>query len=276
MPATIMVRLTAGKPNDNVLKLAADVARQLEARKVIGIAACQPMQYLVGPDSYIPQDLIDRDREQIDKDLAAAEEQFRAALTAGILELDWRCAVSLEPLSGFVVREMRAADLLVTGRDHASLFDTTRHVELAATVMAAGRPVLVAGPQEQRLDLRHVMVAWKDSREARRAVEDALPLLARAASVTVAEIAREEEVTAAQQRLQDVAVWLKQHGIASSVRVVPERGEDASRLADLAEEIGAGLVVAGAYGHSRLAEWVLGGVTRDFLLTPTRCSLLSH
>jgi nucleotide-binding universal stress UspA family protein len=275
-PGTIMARLTAGKPNDPILRLASDVAAQLGARKLIGIAACQPMQYFGGPGEAIPPELVEQDYEQMAKDLAQAEKEFRSAFSVAGVDVDWRCATSTEPLAGFIAREMRAADLLVTAPSHASLFDSSRYVELAATVMAAGRPVLVAGPEVARLDLGHVLVAWKDSREARRAVEDALPLLKRAGAVTVAEIAPEDELAPAQERLDDVAAWLRQHGITSTTSALPTAGDDASRLAAMAEKTGAAMVVAGAYGHSRLAEWVLGGMTRDFLLKPSRCSFVSH
>jgi nucleotide-binding universal stress UspA family protein len=73
-----------------------------------------------------------------------------------------------------------------------------------------------------------------------------------------------------------VAVWLGRHGVIARQVAVPSRGDDANALCALAQDIGAELTVAGAYGHGRLREWVLGGVTKDLLLSKDRYSLLSH
>ena len=85
-----------------------------------------------------------------------------------------------------------------------------------------------------------------------------------------------KELFDARGRLQDVVAWLKGHGIAAKAVAAPTAGNDATHLDAIAREHGAGLLVAGAYGHNRLREWVLGGVTRDLLLRPGRCSLVSH
>ena len=166
---------------------------------------------------------------------------------------------------------MRAGDILITAAwEDASLLDTTRQVDAADLVLKAGRPVLVVGGTVDKLDLRNVVVAWKDTREARRAVEDALPLLMLADRVTVVEVASDEELAAARIRTDDVADWLARHGVAASARTATAVGDDFERLSSIAMELDAGLVVGGAYGHTRLREWVLGGVTRNLLLRPAR------
>jgi len=172
---------------------------------------------------------------------------------------------------------MRAADLLVTAAEEGgSLFDRSRQVNVADLVLRAGRPVLVVGSTVDALDLRSVVIAWKDTREARRAVEDALPLLMLSDRVIVAEVASGEELAGARVRTKDVAAWLARHGVTASARTVTAANEEAAELWKLAKELDAGLLVGGAYGHTRLHEWVLGGVTRDLLLQPARCSLVSH
>jgi nucleotide-binding universal stress UspA family protein len=277
MPApTMMVRLSPGKSNDRILRLAVDVAGRLGAAKAIGIAACQPLQYFLGPDAYVPQHLIDQDSEQIAKELKSAERGFRAAFEGKNITLDWRSIVTLEPLARYVARQMRAADLLITESSKADLFDNQRHIAVADVVMAAGRPVLIAGEKVDRLDLRQAMVAWKDTREARHAIVAALPLLSLAKNVTLVEVTRKDELGQATSRLEDVASWLKMHNIAATPRAIAAQGDDSTRLETFAKDIDAGLVVAGAYGHNRLSEWALGGVTRDFLLRPAGCVLVCH
>jgi nucleotide-binding universal stress UspA family protein len=125
--------------------------------------------------------------------------------------------------------------------------------------------------------LRSVLIAWKDTAEARRAVADALPILRKATEVTVVEIVEEQADRAvAVSRVRDVVAWLSRHGINASERVPDQCGEAGKALERIASEIGAGLVVAGAYGHSRLREWILGGVTQRLINPAGRCSLLSR
>jgi len=100
--------------------------------------------------------------------------------------------------------------------------------------------------------------------------------LRQAERVVVVEIVAQEDMDDARTRLSDIVKWLGRHRVAAEFLVSPSSGSDATRLDALAQEHGAGLLVAGAYGHNRLREWVLGGVTRDLLLRPDRCTLISH
>jgi len=108
------------------------------------------------------------------------------------------------------------------------------------------------------------MVCWRDTREARRAVSDALPLLQKTQQVVVVELVPDESGRdAAHGRVDDVIAWLKRHGVAAFARVFhwPERNNPMEKLF----QYGADLIVAGAYGHTRLREWVFGGFTGDLL-----------
>jgi nucleotide-binding universal stress UspA family protein len=143
--------------------------------------------------------------------------------------------------------------------------------------MQVGRPLLVVPDACNWLDLRSVLVAWKDTPEARRAVSDALLLLGQAKEVIIAEIVEDKaDRSAALSRVGDVVEWLSRHGVRASQRVPERHGDAATQLERIASEVGAGVVIAGAYGRSRLSEWILGGVTRRLINPPSRCSLLSH
>jgi nucleotide-binding universal stress UspA family protein len=123
---------------------------------------------------------------------------------------------------------------------------------------------------------RRVLVGWKNTRETRRAIADALPLLQRAEFVLLAEIAQPAELSAVRERLAGVANWAARHDVEVETLAVPSDGQDALALHGLVIEHGMDLLVAGAYGHSRVREWVLGGVTRDLLLRAKVCALVSH
>jgi nucleotide-binding universal stress UspA family protein len=143
--------------------------------------------------------------------------------------------------------------------------------------MQTGRPLIVVPDACDWLDLRSVLIAWKDTPECRRAVVDALPILCRAKDVIVAEIVEDEaNRSAGLSGVEDLVAWLSRHGVVASQQVPAECGNAAAQLDRIASEVGAGVVVAGAYGHSRFREWVFGGVTKRLLTPSRRCSLLSH
>jgi nucleotide-binding universal stress UspA family protein len=273
--ATLMVHVSLSSSNDAVLRVAATLAEQFKAH-VIGVAACRPIQISYG-DGYASGDLLAAQQTEIENDMKAAEASFRTALEGKASGLEWRSAVSFEPLAGFATAQARAADLVVTGPSRGgSPFNASASVDIGDLVMSVGRPVLVVPPNIEALELNHAMLGWKESRETRRVATDALPLLKKAARVTVVEIVPEDGLASAQDRLQDVAGWFKRHGIAAEPLAVVAGRDDAAQLDAIAQENQVDLLVAGAYGHNRLREWMLGGVTYDLLLQPSVCSLLSH
>jgi nucleotide-binding universal stress UspA family protein len=142
-------------------------------------------------------------------------------------------------------------------------------------VLQAGRPVLVipfAGAQ--RPVGERVVIAWNGSREAARAVGDAMPILERAASVDVLSVQPEGigDLPGA-----DITHHLARHGIkATAKRSVANLIEAGDVLLNFVADTGADLIVMGAYGHSRMREIVLGGVTREVLDHLTVPALLSH
>jgi nucleotide-binding universal stress UspA family protein len=146
-------------------------------------------------------------------------------------------------------------------------------------ILRVGRPVLVVPPNIESISGRNVVIAWKDTREARRAVQDALPLLRLAEKIIIAEICESSaDIPLSEARLGDVSSYLARHRMTATVsgRVKPVDRMIASSLLGLAREESADLVVAGAYGHSRLGEWVFGGMTRDLLSESPICCLFSH
>ena len=271
--STIMAHMAVGTSNDGVLRVAAGLAERFNA-SIVGIAAAQPMGDL---DCYATAEMMEVDRARVARGIADAEAQFRSTLRGRCPRVSWRSVAVTTSLADDVVREARAADLVVTGPDSGfSPINSARGVVVSDLILNAGRPVLLVPSDAHEPDLRCVVVAWKDTREARRATADALPMLALAGRVLVVEVAEVGELPLARARLEDVAGWLGRHGVASEAFALPSTGEASAQLHDFAGEHEASLVVAGAYGHGRLREWVFGGVTRDLLARADRCSLVSH
>lgn len=272
--ATLMVHLELGRPNTGLLKITADLAERFGSG-VIGIAARQPLQLVYG-DGYVSGDLYQQDRDEIIKELSAAEAEFRAALHGRTAFVDWRSSQTYADLADYIADEARGADLVVTGVAAGDFLDGSRAVNAGELVMQTGRPVLIVPTGASALNMHHALICWKDTRETRRAVADALPLLKHATRISIVEIAREGDLPAAEKHVEDVVAWLARHSLRAQASTLLSTGDDATALYAFGQDIGADVVVAGAYGHSRVREWMFGGVTRDLLLSANRCSLVSH
>jgi nucleotide-binding universal stress UspA family protein len=264
----IMVRLNPAADNDALLRLTAELAVQSGAR-VIGIAAIAPF-----PTTYIENlaavtaQMVQEVQDRAVHDMQACEAQFRGAMEGRVKKVEWRSTLCAGSPLAFFAKEARAADLIVTGSDAL--------VNLGELAMRAGRPVLIVPKGLPSLHIRRAVIAWKDEREARRAVVDALPLLEKAQNCTILEITSLDGVGPCRQRLEDVAAWLGSHGIGSDVQPVGVGGSHSLSLPGELRRLVPDLVVAGAYGHNRMAEWAFGGVTQDILLQAEYCVLISH
>ena len=272
---TLMVHLELDGKNSGLLDIAAVLADRFNAG-VIGIAACQPFRILYD-EGYTAGDMMVADRAEITREIAAAEAEFRQASKGRVKKVEWRSSITYEPLASYIAEEARAADLIITRPDRgASMLDNTRRVKIGDLALEAGRPLLIVPEGISSLRLYNAFVAWKDEREARRAVADALPLLRLAKNVTVLEAASKAAQSRAHDRVVDVARWLEGHDITAEPVTTTLSGSDAADLYSEMIKRGCDFLVAGAYGHSRMGEFVFGGVTRDMLLDPQYCVLLSH
>lgn len=273
---TVMVALAFDQSNASRLGIAAELAERFEAR-LIGIAASElspPLYYATGQTA---ERLLAQGIDAIKQRLGELEAEFREAMRGHAHELEWRAAVDLP--AKYIVQQARAADIVVGGAATRGVFgDPFAVADSADLVMQIGRPVLVAPAGLSRTNLSSVLVAWKDNPEARRAIVDALPLLRQATHVTVTEIVEDEQGSrgAALAGVHDVIEWLSRHRIRATAEV-PERAGDVGEQIDrIAQQVGAGVVIAGAYGHSRFREWVLGGVTRHLIEQSGRCAFLAR
>ena len=272
--ATIMVSLALDQPNEARLEAAGQIAERFDAG-IVGIAASQfspPLYFTSGEQA---QNLIDQGQAALKKRLPELEAQFRGATRNRAKSVEWRSAVDFP--ARYVLQQARCADIIVSGGHSELSSDPFALAGPKDLVMQAGRPLLVAPDTGNWLDLRSILVAWKDTAEARRAIADSLPLLRKAKYVTVAEIVEEgDSRPAAVSRVRDVVAWLARHGVTAS-ELVPERnGAATDQLDGIAADVGAGLIVAGGYGHSRFRELVLGGMTQHLITQTARCVLLSH
>jgi len=269
--ATVMVSVDIDGKSDARIRLAAQLADRF-ASDLIGISAAILPPYPAESGYFVTGQAVERERRDIEAALARAEVTFRGIAGIDRKGLEWRSGIELP--NSYVESQARIADLLLIGRQAG---DVSRSLDSGGVVLRAGRPVLVVPPNVDALSEQRVIVGWKDTREARRALRDALPFLERAEAVTIAEISNEESEVEVGRRAGDVVRYLEVHNVrvGATIAAHPKSGV-ADELIRLAKAEGADLIVAGAYGHSRLGEWVFGGVTRDLLASSPVCCLLAH
>ena len=269
--STIMVHLDGGRTNAVLLDVAATLADQYDAA-VIGIAACQPVP--IGMcDGYLGGEYAVIERDIVADGLARAKTEFHAHGQLAKHVLEWRSIPTLANIAHVVAENARAADLVVTSAG-PGFADLATHADTGDLILRAGRPVLVVPDGAATATFSTVMVAWTDTRECRRAIGDALPMLRAADRVVIVEVTI--DAIDARKPIDDVAAWLARNDVDADKIVARMKGTSIDTLAKIANDVEADLVVAGAYGHSRIREWAFGGITRDLLLRDRRCTLLSH
>ena len=271
---SLMVYLDPEQGSEPALRVARELADQFQS-KVIGVTAGLPAAP-IHADGMIASSVLEVDYDQLNQAIGRCETRFRSALSDLGSSLEWRSAAA-NP-ADFLAAEARAADLLVVGRsENYSAFGPHQQLEIGDAVMKAGRPVLVVPPRRTSLAFDRVLVAWKDTAESRKAISAALPLLRKATELTIIEIVSDEgERDAATARVADVANWLSRHAIKASARVELSAGDTGSQFDAIASEARIDVIVAGAYGHARLQEWIFGGVTRHLLRQNSACVFLVH
>lgn len=193
---------------------------------------------------------------------------------AGLVSVE--SVVSDDDTARSVVTHAHCSDLVIMGQGaRASDREAVEQV-----VLQSARPTLVV-PCAGRLDTLgdNVLVAWNDSPEAARAVADAMPLLCRAGKVTVMQCdtpADEARADGARRKLEALRRWLMWHGVDAQVQLETTEIDVGNALLSRAADLGADLLVMGAYGRPRWTERVLGGATRTLLASMTLPVLMSH
>ena len=223
-------------------------------------------------------DFLDTARAQVAGAAAALLEAFeRSAAARGVESIEGRW-VAMAAFEALVARG-RHADLVVLGQcAPGAAFDAEERDLVQRVLLQVGCPVLVI-PSSGTFDAigSAVMIAWKDTREAARAVRDALPILRRAQQVHLVCLERPSDNRhVSRPQLDELRRWLSRHGVEVAVHQEAASSAMGKRLLARAGELGADLIVMGGYGHSRLQELVLGGVTRTLLAHMTMPVLLSH
>jgi nucleotide-binding universal stress UspA family protein len=210
----------------------------------------------------------------------AAETLFRrSAAEGGLKAIEWRAPAG-DPMSAAVAHG-RSCDLVVLGQRDPDDARGSFTAELLTTCLfALGRPVLAIPSIGAGATIaRRILIATDGGREAARAIGDAMPLLERAEQVRVmigADVDPDREPTYAQTSAR-IDAWLRDHGIEATLeRYDREPADKGEWLLSRAADHGSDLIVMGGYGHARVREFVLGGMTQTILRSMTVPVLMSH
>lgn len=255
---TIIVNLAVDADPDPAVKLSTAMAVRFEAQ-LIGFAAADIPPLVATEKGFVYEGgVMETRRRELEKRLATLRNTFERLVPASIASRWMQC---VHTPTHALVAAARSADLIVTANGRGD--DPFRMLDVGSLVLGAGRPVLLAADNAEHLSGKTILVAWKDGREARRAVTDALPFLTRAGQVVVATMAGEPGANI-RASLADILLFLKAHDVSARTEVL--LGEPGGhQLVEFAHMIGADVIVSGCYGHSRLREWAFGGITRTLM-----------
>lgn len=258
---------------DAAIDLGAAIARRDRAH-LTGVFAAPPMRLPAGYEPIMFEPLWQQWRDDTDIAMLRCRQRFDERMQAAGLSAEWREV--REGGADMAMLHARYADLAVVARTDKDAPDGMA-VTAEDLALDGGRPVLMVPPGAAPSVGRNVVLAWKPAREAVRAINDAIPLLEPGARVTVLVVDPRDTPEHGQEPGADIAAHLARHGFVVTVEVALSGDLDVTgTLLRRATELGADLLVMGAYGHSRLRERVLGGVTRDLLRIAPLPVLISH
>lgn len=263
--------------SEHRLNCAAALARRFDAHlSVLGIGYDYnvPSYAFAGAGGIVMADLITQAQ---DDSVARTAEAEKAIERAGILGDAEPLVCQSAILSHAIAKRAQFADLVVVSRPYGDDVPVPAETVFEGAMLDGEVPVLICPPDVQPTNLADtdsIVIGWNGSREALRAVRGAMPFLRHADSVEIVMI---EAAPSQPEPGRQLATMLSRHGVPCEILAQAQSVESVgTTLIRRAAELGAGLVVIGGYGHSRLREYVIGGVTREVATTCPVPVLLAH
>ena len=271
----IVTYLSAGRPRDLAGEFAISVASLFEAHLSAVAFAYEPPVAAMGMDGLTPA-LLDDWRGEQQAEAEKAKRSFdELARKAGIVSDSRVLSDDVEDAAHVFSAIARNYDISIVGQSPPK-DDLPERLAIEAALFDSGRPVLIVPYiQKDGIKLDRVMVCWDGSRNAARAVGDALPLLKRAKKIDVVTIEHKEQRR--ELRGAQIADHLARHKLDVDLKALVAPDSDvANVILSQAADTSTDLIVMGGYGHSRLREFVLGGATLGILDSMTVPVLMSH
>ena len=273
----IIVNLEHKIARDPARDFAITIAETFDTH-VVGIA----FGYAPGLPGYamleVPPDIMALMIAESEKAALAAIERFEAAARRSLVSAEHRLLKSIGADAPLLLSTLaRRFDLSVFMQSEPDGVDNDDMIE--TSLFESGRPLIVVPYiQKEGLNLDHMVCCWDGSRAAARAINDALPLLVKATTVDLL-IVLNEKITSAGNEIRgaEIAKHLARHDVKVQIETVPAADIDVTNaILSYVADNSATLIVMGGYGHAKLREVILGGVTRDMLKSMTVPVFMSH
>ncbi|MBK8840099.1 MAG: universal stress protein [Hyphomonadaceae bacterium] len=272
----LLAIVTSQAGNEHVIALAEQLATQSGGRLTVALVNWMPSLPGIEGFSIAPiyDDLVKQAQERLERERTKLEERFNRSATVVAIET---FMPEFGAAGSTLGMRARHADLTVVARPDKDDASSARAI-LDASLFESGRPVIVVPPDWQAAPVgRHVLVAWKPTREAARALGDADEMITAAERVSVVTVEANPSRGYGEQPGADIAARLAFRGAKVELFNLDSGGRSETRtILDQALLVGADLIVMGGYGRPRLSELVFGGVTREMLHTAKVPVLMSH
>ena len=262
---TILACLTGEEHAADVLSAAVPLARRHMAH-LIGLHALEALIVYPGTSMHIPDVVYESMAQSQTKTADLLEAIFQDKVRPEDFVSEWRCVkAQTTPPAARIVEAARSVDLVIMAQADASEDRADRHYVLEHVIRQSGRPVLHV-PNGYRGDVigNKVIIGWSPTREATRAVHDAIPLMMPGADVAIVSVSGGDGAESA--GATELARALDRHGFkAEVVQRTAAKANIGEMLEREALERGADLIVTGAFGHSRVYDFVIGAVTLELM-----------
>jgi nucleotide-binding universal stress UspA family protein len=272
----ILVNLAIDYREDRARDYAISLADKLDAH-LTGIAfSYEPALPIMAGIDTVPPEYIDGQRAENEKAARRAKVNFQKTVgEAGLRSDCYSANASAAGAAALFARIGRHFDLAIVQQAEAMVPENDFLIE--ATLFEGGRPVIIVPYiHSAPSSFRHALICWDGSRPAARAIADAIPLLRRAPKIEVITFAEQDKITE-EFPGAEIGQHLARHELEVEIKRIDVANIDvANAILSYAADASADLLVMGAYGHTRIREFVLGGVTNTILASMTVPVLMSH
>ncbi|NNE22498.1 MAG: universal stress protein [Rhizobiales bacterium] len=276
---TIIVSLNDVSRSDALLAVSMAIAAKHDAH-LIGLYVIPAVRVYPEMSMHAAPAVMDAYRTFFEEHADTSEKAFVAATQKNGIEAEWRkTEISSPNIADGVIEHGLQADLIVASQVNEEADGGVEPDFCERIVMESGRPVLLIPRSGEFADIgSNIIVGWNGTREAARAVFDAMPLLEQSSATRLIWVDPQKTGQKARNLPgSEMAATLARHGINSTAEAMPTDGiGQGDALLNRASDLGADLIVMGAYGHSRMREFVFGGATRTILNHMTVPVLMSH
>ncbi len=268
---TILVCLTTQAHASTLMKVAVPLARRHNAH-LVGLHTVEALMVYPGIAMHVPEPAFAEFNASQKEQAAAIEAVFRQHTQNEIFPSEWRLLrAESTTATDRMVESARAADVVIMSHEDkdADRYDQ-RNVQVQV-IRESGRPAIVVpldydGPPVGK----NILLGWSDTKEATRAAHDLMPLAAKDAEITILSVTSERRDALSDSTVLELAEAFDRHGLKARVQYLEASPKDvASTLMQSAFEIGADLIVTGAFGHSRAYDVVIGAVSHTLLRSAT-------